>query len=134
MTDKIDSFRGEHFFLSNFYIEPDGTCVEMEFQASKCTNDTDIQFVMGSATPGEAKKRGRQVELRLDWEKIKVGQMLSLLRHKFSNPILGAMLLATGDTLLVEGNGWGDTFWGVCNGKGKNMLGVLLMVVRSELR
>ena len=44
-----------------------------------------------------------------------------------------ANLLATGKATLVEGNSWGDTFWGVCRGKGKNMLGKILMRVRKRL-
>jgi predicted NAD-dependent protein-ADP-ribosyltransferase YbiA (DUF1768 family) len=60
--------------------------------------------------------------------------MLDALRDKFSDPELRAKLLATGDEFLVEGNHWGDTYWGVCNGKGRNMLGSLLMKVREEIK
>lgn len=58
---------------------------------------------------------------RPDWEDVKVDIMLGLLRQKFQHPELGAKLLATGDAYLVEGNTWGDTFWGVFNGKGQNI-------------
>ena len=57
-----------------------------------------------------------------------------LLRSKFSDPELAEALLATGDAELVEGNTWGDPFWGVYKGKGENMLGRLLMEVRGEIR
>lgn len=43
-------------------------------------------------------------------------------------------LLATGTRYLEETNTWGDTYWGVCEGKGLNMLGKTLMQVRDELR
>ena len=39
------------------------------------------------------------------------------------HPHLIEMLLQTGDEELVEGNKWGDRFWGVCKGKGENHLG-----------
>jgi predicted NAD-dependent protein-ADP-ribosyltransferase YbiA (DUF1768 family) len=56
------------------------------------------------------------------------------VKDKFSrNPELRVKLLNTGDLQLVEGNYWGDTFWGVCNGKGENHLGKILMRVRKEL-
>ena len=41
--------------------------------------------------------------------------------------------MATGNAVLVEKNDWGDTFWGVCSGKGENYLGRLLMQVRKEI-
>ena len=59
--------------------------------------------------------------------------MRDLLRNKFSEPDLAARLLATGSTELIEGNNWNDTFWGVCRGRGRNMLGQLLMEVREEI-
>lgn len=63
------------------------------------------------------------------------GVMLQLLRQKFlGDEELRRKLLRTGDAMLVEGNYWGDTYWGVCFGSGKNMLGKLLMQVREELR
>jgi len=132
----INGFHGEYHFLSNFYIEPDGTFVERDFQAGKATNEYDRQFIESASTPVEAKRRGRSraIESRRDWEEVKVDLMLRLLRQKFADhPILASKLLATGDALLIEGNNWGDRFWGQVNGKGNNMLGILLHVVRYEL-
>ena len=61
--------------------------------------------------------------------------MLNVVRAKFDqHPDLAQKLLETGDEELVEGNTWGDRYWGVCGGKGKNMLGKILMRVREELR
>ena len=61
--------------------------------------------------------------------------MLNLVRAKFKqNPGLAEKLLNTGERELVEGNQWGDTFWGVCSGKGENVLGKILMQVRLEIR
>lgn len=59
--------------------------------------------------------------------------MRDLLDLKFADPALAALLLATGDADLVEGNDWGDRFWGVCDGAGANMLGRLLMELRTRL-
>jgi predicted NAD-dependent protein-ADP-ribosyltransferase YbiA (DUF1768 family) len=60
--------------------------------------------------------------------------MEGLVRQKFSkDPVLRQRLLDTGDQDLVEGNTWGDTFWGVCRGQGSNWLGRILMDVRAEL-
>jgi predicted NAD-dependent protein-ADP-ribosyltransferase YbiA (DUF1768 family) len=60
--------------------------------------------------------------------------MLHLLQQKFSDPVLKEKLLATGGAVLVEGNTWGDTFWGVYKRNGMNHLGRLLMKVRAECR
>jgi predicted NAD-dependent protein-ADP-ribosyltransferase YbiA (DUF1768 family) len=63
--------------------------------------------------------------------------MEELLRIKFSDKVLRAMLLETGTRTLVEGNAWGDVTWGAVlrGGKfvGKNRLGELLMKVRKSL-
>jgi len=60
--------------------------------------------------------------------------MTDLVRQKFSNPQLAKQLLDTKDFELIEGNTWGDTFWGVCSGKGQNNLGKILMQIRNELK
>lgn len=136
----IDEFSGRWRFLSNFYpavitwgyiVYP---TVEHAFQSAK-TFDMDIRQIIAAApTPGKAKRLGRKVMLRRDWDQVKIRIMLDLLQRKFANPILRMRLLATKDAQLVEGNDWGDVFWGVCFGKGDNHLGKLLMKVREEIR
>lgn len=135
----IDSFRGKYYFLSNFYYSPikiDGLLfksVEAAFQAAK-TTDLALRKSMESLNPGQAKKLGRRLKLREDWQDVKEQVMLDLLRIKFApGSELSSCLLGTGDQLLVEGNSWGDRYWGVCRGQGANRLGQLLMQVRSEL-
>lgn len=137
---KIDKFEGEHAFLSNFYpatINMDGMSFknsEAAYQAQKCLNTMD-KFQFCELEPRDAKKLGRKVQLRPDWEQIKDSVMARILGLKFrQNPHLGNLLIATGDAELIEGNHWHDTYWGVCEGEGKNRLGELLMQVRSELR
>lgn len=133
----IDNFRGEYYFLSNYFpchIEIDGKKflnAEAAFQAHKCPARVD-EFT--SLSPNDAKKLGRSVELRSDWDQVRVGVMYKVLNAKFrQNGLLGFWLHQTGTAILIEGNTWHDTFWGVCNGKGKNTLGSLLMQIRKEL-
>ena len=142
MVQRIDSFRGEYFFLSNFFpaeITYEGLTYrnnEAAFQAQK-TLDKEEKATFADLKPKEAKARGRRVMLREDWEQIKDSIMEEIVRAKFvQNPQLLEQLLSTGDTELVEGNTWNDRYWGVDlrTGKGKNHLGIILMKVRSELK
>ena len=133
--DCIMKFDGEYSFLSNFYeceIEVWGhkfRSVEAAFQALKCPERMD-EFE--NLTAYEAKRLGRKVKLRDDWELRKISIMKMLLEQKFSHPELTQKLVATGNLYLIEGNYWKDDFWGVCEvGKGQNHLGKLLMEVRS---
>lgn len=136
----IKRFSGDYRFLSNFYssiVTLDGSyyaTVEHAFQAAKTIHISERVAIYVADTPGEAKRLGRKVTLRPDWEETKVSMMLGLLFQKFSDPVLKIRLLATGDAELVEGNTWKDVFWGVCNGVGNNQLGKLLMLVRASIR
>ena len=136
----IDKFRGKYWFLSNFYespIEDENIIyptVEHYFQAQKTLNREEKLKIAKASKPAKAKKMGRQVNLRKDWEDIKLQVMEKALRLKFQDPALCEKLIATGDEELVEGNPWGDRYWGVCNGSGKNKLGKLLMKIRKELQ
>ena len=132
--DIIGSFSGCHSFLSNFYTYQDGMSAEHYYQAAKTLDARQRDWVMASETPGIAKRRGRHVDLRLDWEYIKDCVMMNILIDKFSgNAALRNALLKTGNAVLVEGNTWGDTYWGVCDGIGQNKLGELLMIVRAMM-
>ena len=136
----IDRFDGEYAFLSNYSASPFRInyvlfpTMEHYFQANKADNQNDYLHIAYAPTPGEAKRLGRKIQLRSDWEEIKDEVMLTGLRKKFANPELRNLLLATGDEELIEGNYWGDTYWGVCNGVGQNKLGKLLMQVREEIK
>lgn len=136
----INEFRGEYYFLSNFYeapIEYKGityTNNESAFQSIKCINEIDRkQFA--NLNPSQAKSLGRRVKLRTDWEQIKYSVMYGIVKAKFSqNNDLYEKLVATGEECLEEGNTWGDRFWGTVNGFGENELGKILMRVRAELQ
>lgn len=139
----IDRFKGKYEIFSNFtrlpmtmrYNDIYYKTSEAAYQASKCKNQSDkAQF--GSIYSGaEAKAKGQLIEIREDWDDVKVGIMKEILQLKFREGYASAnTLLKTEDAILIEGNDHNDTFWGVCNGMGKNMLGILLMEVREELR
>jgi len=152
--DYIIKFDGtDNAFLSNFYpseIEVDRFPLDEDlgevkiyptsehaFQAAKTHNQKDRDLILLAATPGAAKRMGRQISLRGDWEDVKNEMMLFCLRKKFEAKDLRDKLLGTGDSILVEGNKWHDSHWGVCycekcKGVGKNMLGKLLMKVRED--
>jgi ribA/ribD-fused uncharacterized protein len=80
------------------------------------------------------KKLGQKMSVRKDWDEKKLEFMNWAVREKFKDEKLTELLLDTGEEELIEGNVWNDTFWGVCNGKGQNHLGKILMKVRDELR
>ncbi len=137
----IISFTGKNNFLSNFYPAPitycglSGPTLEHVYQASKTTVKAQASHILRCETAALAKAAGaRVVDLRPDWNSKRVEIMYGLLQLKFAIPTLREKLLATGDAHLVEGNTWNDTFWGVCDGEGLNMLGLLLMQVRYEIR
>ena len=118
--EKIKEFRGEWRFLSNFwpaevtYNRRKFKTVENAYQAAKCVNVGDQQAIQ-MMSPGGAKRFGKVLGgmRRLDWnDKTKLAIMKDLLRQKFQDPELCQKLLATGDSLLEEGNYWHDTFWG----------------------
>lgn len=128
-------FRSKYWFLSNFYpckVHFGGlefNCVEAAFQSAKCKNVENRKLFVG-LNGAEAKKLGRKVKLRADWNKVKDDVMFALVSEKFENPELMAKLKAIKGE-IVENNSWNDTYWGVCNGKGLNKLGKILMEVRK---
>jgi ribA/ribD-fused uncharacterized protein len=147
----IDKFDGKYRFLSNFYpckIEHQGITypsVEHYYVAMKVN---DEQLINGKYyTTGDfremisrvkeaalVKKIGNKIKLRSDWDNKKLDVMNWAIREKFKDESLKELLLSTGDQELIEGNFWKDFFWGVCNGRGQNHLGKILMIVRDEIR
>lgn len=115
----ITVFRKENSFLSNMYtcrIEYEGIIypsVENAYQAAKTLIQSD-KVKIANMTPSEAKKYGRHVVLREDWDSVKDEVMTALLDEKFKDKQLLSMLLSTDPELLIEGNWWHDNYWGVC--------------------
>ena len=142
----IDCFDGHWAFLSNFYwneIEFEGIAYptnEHFFQAMKTLDVNERRAIANCLTPGRAKRMGRRVALRPDWEDVKESVMLEGLCLKFADEQLADWLLETGDEELVEGTTWHDNEWGNCSCpkcahiEGKNKLGRLLMIVRDMIK
>lgn len=133
----ILGFHGDNRFLSNFFISPcefEGLTFphsEGAFQAAK-TTDIEERKKFLRLDPPQTKRQGRLVDLRPDWQQVKVDVMRACLLSKFTlSPELMKKLKATGDAYLEETNTWGDEVWGVCDGKGENLLGKLLMNLRD---
>lgn len=147
MRIEFGKVREEYGCFSNFYpckIEYDGIVYknsEAAWQAQKTLNSLKrAEFASLSGT--QAKKGGRSITLREDWETVKYNLMVDILLTKFSqNEKIKHILLSTGNAMLVEDTtGWHDNTWGDCscpkckNIKGRNLLGKALMEVREELK
>ncbi len=133
----IDSFRGDYAFLSSFWeviikFDKRYYCsVEHAYQASKTLDSDQRDKITMSISPAIAKRIGRTFKIRENWDEIKFRIMKDLVFQKFELPTLRKRLLDTGSEALIEGNTWGDTYWGVYKGLGKNYLGKILMEKRS---
>ncbi len=132
----IDSIKGT--FLSNFWecsVVYDGLHygnAEAAFQAQKCTNKKD-KYKFIALNGAQAKAMGKRVELRDDWDAVKLDVMYKVLQAKFAqNPDLYNKLKDTGSEEIIETNWWYDRYWGVYNGEGQNHLGKLLMWIRDN--
>ena len=139
--NKILGFQDEHRWLSNFtmcYVEFERMIypsTEHAYQAAKTDDEFLRQHIQGLKLPVEAKRAGKEITLRLDWtDRLKLEIMADLQRQKYNQPYFKELLLATGDAYIEETNYWGDKFWGVCRGVGKNHLGNIIMNIRDELR
>ena len=136
---KISKFQKEYRWLSNFWpclVTYDGITFnssEAAYQASK-TESPELRKEFENISAGEAKLKGQSLAaIRPDWDEVKPRVMYKVCKSKFDqNPELREKLIETGEAELIEGNDWGDTYWGVCNGEGENMLGKILMRLRSE--
>lgn len=113
--------------------------VENAYHAAKSLDfNVRRQFIHVSAS--QAKKLGREIECRSDWEKVKLTVMEILVREKFLYRKSLALLLASGNTVIEEGNMWHDNYWGICrcskcaNKEAYNHLGKLLMKIRAEMQ
>jgi ribA/ribD-fused uncharacterized protein len=144
----ISQFRGPWYFLSNFYPSKltwegiDYFTAEHAMHAGKTLNPHLRLKISDALTPHEAKKMGRKIDLRRDWNTTARYQVMrGVLRAKFTRtPGRIAALLSTGDAYLIEGNTWHDQHWGSCRcGRpecvepGGNHLGLLLMELRDTL-
>lgn len=141
----INSFRGKYRFLSNFFTcnitSKDGQWASAEhyYQSRKFLNPKIREKIRKEKYPWIAKRLGKSIPLRKDWDQIKNNIMFETLRLKFDQNIdIQRKLMLTGEEELIEGNMWHDNYWGNCNCPecshiiGKNILGKLLMKIRKE--
>ena len=143
MEDKkiINSFTDAagYGFLSNWYpasIWVDGKqykTVEHAYQAHKTLDESTRELIRNAGTPNDAKRLGHSIQVRDDWDSVKLDLMRQFIKKKFESPFLATKLIATGDAELINENRWNDRFLGVCRGAGLNWLGRVLMEVRTEL-
>ena len=164
VSEAITKFSQDYSFLSNFWVVPGGIClpssevlpgqeallfptVEHAYVAAKSLNPEERCAVASIPTPGKAKRFGVQIDVRPDWDTVKIPMMKSLLTQKFAvGTLLAEQLISTGEAELVEGNNWCDVFWGRCEcpehcptgivaeAPGANLLGVILMAQRTLLK
>jgi len=138
--DFIHGFFKEHRNLSNFgdgKVEYEGLVYpsrEAAYQAAKSL-DPEVRKQFLEYTPAKAKEKGREVQLREDWEEIKDEVMYQVVKNCVdNNDDIRQLLLSTGDKYLEETNWWGDKYWGVYHGVGRNMLGHILMAIRDKFK
>ena len=140
----ITSFLGAYGCFSNFF-KREITVNEITYGSSEAAYqsfksfDEDIRKSFSNLEPADAKKAGRSLPIRYDWDAVKQAVMKDILRIKFSAPDLKNVLLGTSDALIVEGNRWHDNKWGnchcgreACDFVGENMLGEILMELRDD--
>lgn len=136
----IKEFEGEFRFLSNFYpctVTYEGITyptTEHAFQAAKTLDIEAREYISRLETAGQAKRSGRNVKIRSDWEEVKLQVMYNICKLKFTKSNFAQKLLSTREQELVEGNTWNDIFWGKCNSRGQNNLGKILMKIREEIK
>lgn len=149
MSGAIIQFSGRWWFLSNFYpspiehriewapddyVEATFATAEHAYQASKAQDARQVARVLRALTPGDAKRFGSRLAIRPNWDAMRLDVMRQVVRAKFTqHDDLAEMLVLTGDRELVEGNTWGDRYWGACDGRGENWLGKILMEQRKAL-
>ncbi len=158
----IRQFREENDFLSNFFLREivvedllfassehayhalKTLILEERFPFLVPSSLTESQkawmeehAIHSFVTPGQSKRGGKKVTLRPNWNHgIDLLVMHHVVTAKFTqHEDLKTRLLATGDSLLIEGNSHGDIYWGqdLLTGEGHNHLGKTLMRVRKEL-
>lgn len=138
---KITSFSGSFRFLSNFYpckvvyegIEYPSS--EHAYVAAKTDNQLQKLAISEIPSTSDVKRFGRQIKLKDNWDNIKISIMKNIVEAKFDqNPDLMKLLQETRNYELIEGNNWGDRFWGQSPlGNGRNELGKILMSVRDDI-
>jgi ribA/ribD-fused uncharacterized protein len=113
---------------------------EHAYQAGKARKQVVREWLLSAPTPGLVAMAAHGLytwDIVPDWSRIKFDRMREVLQAKFTqHDDLKELLLSTGTSRLVEVGSVANVVnctWGEVNGKGKNMLGVLLMELRAQL-
>lgn len=141
----VTRFRGDYFFLSNFYEGEEFIYNGMKYTNAECAfqsqKNPGKKHLFEGLRPSDSKKLGRVVPIREDWENVKDSIMFEVCYAKFyQDKELQKLLLETGDKYLMEGNFHGDRYWGKTYSQrhgvwvGDNKLGIILMDVRTKLK
>lgn len=136
----IRGFYGNYQFLHNDYDVPvtiDGITYRCNMSAYEAQKISDYYEKKKFADLDGlvAYELGKRIKTTDDFEENKLNIMKKIVYAKFvQNEELKRKLLDTGDKILICSNYYGDKFYGVVEGKGKNHLGKILMEVRDELR
>lgn len=134
----IAGFKGDYRWLSNFerceiyYRGIVYKSSEAAYQAQK-TLDIKVRHIFSKLDARDSKTLGNAIQIRPDWDYVKLEIMEDICRIKFNLPQFKPKLIDTGDMDIIESNYWGDVFWGECNGVGANHLGKIIMKIRDEV-
>jgi ribA/ribD-fused uncharacterized protein len=133
--------------FSNLYRRPfrfedrEYATAEHAYQAGKPSKPVVREWILSAPSPSLVAMAAHGLyswDIVPNWSRIKFDRMRAVLRAKFTQHLdLRDLLLSTGNMRLVEvgrTNNAVNRTWGEVNGKGQNMLGVLLMELRAELR
>ena len=114
---------------------------EHAYQAGKARKDEVREWILSAPTPSLVAMAAHGLytwDIVPEWSRTKFDRMRKVLKAKFSqHEDLKKLLLSAGNARLVEAGRTDNAVnrtWGEVNGKGQNMLGVLLMEVRDEIR
>lgn len=111
--------------------------MEHYYQAQKFAGKPEEEMIRCLKKPGGAKgfAHAKKHLWLSNWDDLKVDVMREAVHAKFfQSGFLARELILTGSAILIE-NSPSDDFWGTgSNGKGKNMLGQILMETRENLR
>lgn len=113
-------YTAEHYFQSTKFHD-----VTVQRQIQRTRSAAEIIRIAGNP----------KLRVRRDWDKVKRDFMETAVRTKFAQlPDLKLLLLKTGDAELVAHSDEDDYWCDGGDGSGRNMLGVILMEIRDELR
>ena len=148
MSKYIGSFSGDLEFLSNMYkipiyfneskydnFQPDFKIYpssENLYQALKCKYIKDRELFQ-NVDPYKSKRIGRSIEIRSDWDNVRLEAMQVAIDLKFKNIELAEKLIDLPDDKIIEFNNWGDRFFGICNGEGLDHLGKILRAKKQQI-